>query len=101
MRDLLDYPLGAVRSALRTIAGWTAVMAITSIGGFVVARGIVAGDRAPFPCFCLPVLGALMATALGWTLGLYVESFRFRLLAAVVNTALWAAVGVWARLPYD
>jgi hypothetical protein len=42
-----------------------------------------------------PVLGVFMGMAMGWSLGLFVESFRSRLVIAAVNTALWAAVGVW------
>ena len=110
MRDLLDYPLGALRSAFRTILGWTAVMGITSIGSFVVARCIEEVSLAPLwqipitvaymtigALLCLPVIGAFMGTGLGWYLGLVADSFRFRLVIAVANGALWAAIGLWVH----
>jgi hypothetical protein len=111
MKDLLDYPLAAVRSAFRTLIGWTAVMAITSVGSFIVARCIELGghaleltalyilfDLAILAFFHWPVLYAFMATAMGWSLGLVIESFRFRLVVALVNVALWAAMAVWMPL---
>jgi hypothetical protein len=122
MRDLLDYPLGAFRSAFSTLLGWAAVMVITSIGGFAVGRCIEEVSLVPLweaPCliptlafyaflailggrcdFSLLVLGVFMGTALGWSLGLTAESFRFRLVIAVVNGAMWAAIGVWVSPLY-
>jgi hypothetical protein len=35
---------------------------------------------------------------MGWSLGLVIESFRFRLVVALVNVALWAAMAVWMPL---
>jgi hypothetical protein len=107
MSDLLDYPLGAFRSAFRSILGWTAVIAITTFGGVAVPCCIEEWSLAPSLYFTLatlvlglfspsfPVLGALMGTALGWSLGLFAESFRSRLVIAVINGAMWAAVSVW------
>ena len=83
-------------------------MAITSIGSFVVGRCIEEVSLAPLwqihitiaymtiaAIFRPQVIGAFMGTALGWSLGLIAESFRFRLVVAVANGALWAAVGLW------
>ena len=107
MRNLLDYPLGAVRSAFRTILGWSAVMAITTFVGAAAPCCIGEGSLAPslyitFATLVLSffapsflVFGALMGTVLGWSLGLIAESFRFRLVIAVINCAMWAAVSEW------
>jgi hypothetical protein len=114
MRDLLDYPLGAVRSAFSTLLGWSAVMAITTFCGAAAPCCIGEWSLAPlwqaplgipalafYTFIFLPVpgvfmvLGALAGTVLGWSLGLIDESFRFRFVIAVVNGAMWAAVSVW------
>jgi len=109
MRNLLDYPLGAVRLAFRTIFGWTAILAVATIGGFVVARSIKEASLAPLydipntivtltfnAFFCLPVISAFTVTGLAWSFGMIWESFRFRLIAAVIATVMWAAVATWA-----
>ena len=107
MRDLLDYPLGAFRSAFSTILGWSAVMAITTLVGAAVPCCLGEGDLAPSLYFTFAtlvlglfsssfqVLGALMGTVLGWSLGLIAESFRPRLVIAVINGAMWATVSGW------
>jgi hypothetical protein len=108
MSDLLDYPLGAVRSAFSSILGWTTIIAITTFVGAAVPCCLGEGSLAPSLYFTLATLvlsifgpsiflvfGALMGTVLGWSLGLIAESFRFRLVIAVINGAMWAAVSVW------
>jgi hypothetical protein len=45
--------------------------------------------------FRLEVLCAFLGTAGAWSLGLVLESLKSRIIIAIANFALWAAVGAW------
>ena len=74
---------------------WQAPCAIPTLVFFAFLA--ILGGRCDFSLW---VLGVFMGTALGWSLGLTAESFRFRLVIAVVNGAMWAAIGVWVSPLY-
>ena len=107
MRELLNYPLGVLGKVFKTFAGWTAVMAISWIVGLLV--GLRGGLFNPFdiPSMLvvlvflafvrLEIFFAFLFMAGGWTLGLFFESLRFRIIVAAVNGILWVAIGVWLK----
>lgn len=108
VRDLLDYPLGAVRSAFKSVVGWTAVVAITGLVGLFV--GLCFSEGRLYPPLDVPgmvgllflsaivrleVFIAFMGAAGAWSLGLVLETLKSRVIIAIANFALWVAVGAW------
>jgi hypothetical protein len=85
-------------------------MAVTTFGGFAVASAIQEGRlyyvwnipevvlevTANAVCLNLPVMCGFFGTGLAWSLGLFFESSRYRIVLAVANAALWAAIATWA-----
>jgi hypothetical protein len=113
VRDLLDYPLGAVRSAFGNVIGWIAFLAMSCVVG--IYTGACIGDGTLLPLSAIPMMianGLLFAifkldifvsicTTLGLLgLGIIWSSFRFRVATATLNTALWLTVAAWEAYYY-
>ncbi len=102
MKDRDEYPWTPIADASSTLFGWTVIIIATILAGFLLGYWIGHREFTPWnqsfgamaylPMLWLgspEVLVAYIVTAFAWYLPMHHETLRIRIIAALVNFAVW------------
>jgi hypothetical protein len=107
MDEFIDYLEAAVRDAIRTVVGWTAVIVATTVLGLWIGMSISDGEFATLSDLQLAILllpfawlvslkfaFAIAVTAVALYLPLKIDSRRLMIAAGSVNFATWILISI-------